>query len=96
MELKDILQVVSTTTNIRKELILGNSRKDEVVTARFLYFYLARKHTLAKAKDISRSANRGCADYFYGLNKVDEWRKHNIHFRALYETVNNQIILQKQ
>lgn len=95
MELRDILKVVCTTTNIRKELILGTSRKDNIVAARFIYFYLSRKYTTKTAFEIYSLVNRKKTDYFHALNKVDEWRKHNIHFKALLETINNQLLLSK-
>lgn len=96
MDLIDILNVVCTTTNVRRDLILGRSRKDNIVTARFLYLSLSRKYTTRKAKDISGLVNRKDKTYFYALNQVEIWRKHNKHFKALYETINAQLLLSKQ
>ncbi len=95
MELNNILKVVCTTTNIQKELVLGSSRKGNVVTARFIYLYLARKHTTHTAFEIYSVVNRKRTDYFHALNKVDEWRQTNKHFKALLETINNQLLLSK-
>jgi len=95
MDLNHILSIVCTTTNIRKELILGRSKKGDIVSARFIYFYLARKHTTHKAADIYSILNRKKTDYFHALNKVDEWRKHNVAFKSLLETINSQILLSK-
>ncbi len=45
MELKLILELISTTTAINKELVLSNSRKREIVTARFLFLAFANRHS---------------------------------------------------
>lgn len=96
MELKDILTVVCTTTNVRRDLILGPSRKENVVTARFIYLSLSRKYTTCKAIEISSLVNRKVKVYFYALNQVEMWRKNNKNFKALYETINSQLLLSKQ
>ena len=95
MQLQDILNVVSTTTNQHESLIVGNSRKDKIVTARFLYFYLSKKHTKHTASEISNFVNRKDKTYFHALKKVEHWKKYDRDFRALFETINNQLSLFK-
>lgn len=96
MKLQEILHVVSVTTNQRKDIIVGNSRKNEVVTARFLFFYLSRKFTNHTSFEIAGFVKRKDKTYFHALNQVDKWRKTDRDFRALFETINNQLNLMKQ
>lgn len=95
MHLQTILSIVLSTTAIRKELILSPTRKEEVVTARFLFFYLAKKHTLHNAIEISRFLNRDHKLFYHAINQVDKWKQCDKNFRALYETLNNQLSLLK-
>lgn len=95
MKLQLILETVSTTTGIAQELVIGSSRKEEVITARFLFFYLANQHSNADYKKISSFVNRKDKTYYHALKKVQSWIECDKNFRALYETINNQLSLYK-
>lgn len=95
MQLQTILLTVCATTAVQRELVLGRSRKEKVVTARFLFFYLSKKHTKFSADDISKFVNRKDKTYFHAIKKVGYWRIYDKNFNALYETINHQISLLK-
>lgn len=95
MNLETILETVCTTTNVNSELVKSQSRRDKIVTARFLYIFLARKHTDCNAYQITKLIKRDHKLYYHALMKVDEWRRYDKTIAGWYETINNQINLMK-
>lgn len=93
MELKLILKLICTTTAIREELVKSNTRKEEVVNARFLFFHFANRYSNSDYKQISKYVNRSDKTYFYALKMVQQYRKYDRDFKAIYETINNQLSL---
>lgn len=96
MELKLILELIATTTAIKKELVLSNSRKREIVTARFLFLAFANRYSKSDYKQISSFANRSIKTYFYAIKMVEHWKEYDKNFNALYETINDQIMLKNE
>lgn len=96
MDLQTILTTVCTTTNTSVNLVRSQSRRDRIVTARFLFIYLSHQHTNCTAYQITRLIKRDHKLYYHAIMKVNEWRKYNKSIAGWLETINNQINLMKQ
>jgi chromosomal replication initiator protein len=68
--LNELITVVSTYYNLNNKDLTGKSRKQHIANARFIYFYLARKHTNKTLSEIGAKVNRGHDTALHGIRTI--------------------------
>jgi chromosomal replication initiation ATPase DnaA len=69
--LDNILEVVCHVTELKAYQLRSNTRKNNIMTARHLFFYIAHKHTKKQIEVIGRHLNRHHATVLHACNKIE-------------------------
>jgi len=69
----NVLSAVSHVVRLPVNDILKKSRYDDIVEARFIYFWIVRKKYMFSFHLIGRFVNKDHATVLYGVNKAEEW-----------------------
>lgn len=89
MSLKIIKEVVEQHFKID---ITTQTRKREIVEARALYFYLARRYTRVSLSSIGKSMGRDHSTVLYFTRKVPDWIRFDYEIKKDYEQINERIL----
>jgi len=84
MDLKYIRTVVEEVT---RQDISRACRDNEVVLARYVYFYICRSLTRCSYSKIGQSVNKDHATVLHGVRKMNDWLEIDKTVRALYDAV---------
>lgn len=88
-----IIDIVSAETNISHKLIKARNRKFDVVLARQLFFYFAKKYTRSSARAIGKFAgNRDHSTVLYGIQSINDRIDTDPDFRERVKKVELKII----
>lgn len=69
--LDDILDVVCHVTELKKYQLRSKNRKNDIKTARHLFFYIAHKHTKRQLEVIGKHLNRHHATVLHAYHKIE-------------------------
>lgn len=89
--IEEIIDKVSMQYNIKGELIESKSRKKEIVLARQIVMYLARKHTALSLKTIGEKFNRNHATVIHSCTTIDNLLDTDAKLKEEYELLNSII-----
>ena len=92
VEIDRISYCVSDYFNISIEDILGQSRKKDIVTARKIAMYFAKKYTKCSLKTIgSLIGNRDHSTVIHAINNIEELEKTEKNMQRVIENINREI-----
>ena len=69
--LDNILEVICHVTELKAYQLRSNTRKNNIMTARHLFFYIAHKHTKKQIEVIGKVLNRHHATVLHACNKIE-------------------------
>ena len=82
--LDDILEVVCHVTELKAYQLRSKTRKNNIMTARHLFFYIAHKHTKKQLEVIGKHLNRHHATVLHAYHKIEA--------QLMYSDVNELVI----
>ena len=83
--LTDILYDVCKKVRISHNTLCNTTKTRDIVEARYIYFYRARKLTNASYERIGRLVNRDHSTVIYGIKQVDDVREIREKYDSLYK-----------
>jgi chromosomal replication initiation ATPase DnaA len=88
---EEILQVVANCNGVSMEDIIGKTRKNEIVDARFMYIKFLRKAYKMKKVALAKELNRDHTSIIHALRTFDSRYKHYAYFRDTAEKISQKL-----
>lgn len=86
-----VLSIVIEETGFSQTILFGKQRTVGFVDARSVLVYILYFDIGFNMVEIASFANLSASGVFYLLNRVDDRKKQNLHFKILYNKVKNRV-----
>ena len=92
----DILDLLSSFFHIQYSVLVSNTRKREVVEARFIGMYVLKINTSKTLREIAEYFNKNHATTVHAIKTVENLMTYNPKFKSIVENVDAEYKLKCQ